>query len=92
MGAICELCGRDMLESKGCAISKIHIAGKVFKRIPVGGPGDFLEGGPKDARCGDCGALVGHYHHWGCDCERCPACGLQLIGCGCEDVYAQGKK
>ena len=44
MGAICELCGRDMLESKGCAISKIHIAGKVFKRIPVGGQGDFLEG------------------------------------------------
>ena len=92
MGAICELCGRDMLESKGCAISKIHIAGKVFKRIPVGGQGDFLEGSLADARCHDCGALMGHYHHWGFDCERCPACGLQLIGCDCEDVYAQGKK
>ena len=92
MGAICELCGRDMLESKGCAISKIHIAGKVFKRIPVGGQGDFLEGSLADARCHDCGALMGHYHHWGCDCERGPACGLQLIGCDCEDVYAQGKK
>ncbi len=76
MGAICELCGRDMLESKGCAISKIHIAGKVFMRIPVGGQGDFLEGSLADARCHDCGALMGHYHHWGCDCERCPACGL----------------
>ena len=43
MGAKCELCGRDMLESKGCAISKIHIAGKVYKRIPVGDQGDFLE-------------------------------------------------
>lgn len=92
MGAICELCGRDMLESKGCAVSKIHVAGKVYKRIPVGGQGDFLEGSPTDARCHDCGALVGHYHHLGCDCERCPACGLQLIGCDCEDVYAQGKK
>ena len=92
MGAICELCGRDMLESKGCAISKIHIAGKVYKRIPVGDQGDFLEGSPADARCHDCGALMGHYHHWGCDCERCPVCGLQLIGCDCEDVYAQGKK
>ena len=92
MGAICELCGRDMLESKGCAIPKIHIAGKVFKRIPVGGQGDFLEGSPADARCHDCGTLMGHYHHWGCDCKRCPACGLQLIGCDCEDVYAQGKK
>ena len=92
MGAICELCGRDMLESKGCAVSKIHVAGKVYKRIPVGGQGDFLEGSPTDARCHDCGALMGHYHHWGCDCERCPTCGLQLIGCDCEDVYAQGKK
>ena len=92
MGAICELCGRDMLESKGCAVSKIHVAGKVYKRIPVGGQGDFLEGSPTDARCHDCGALMGHYHHWGCDCERCPACGLQLIVCDCEDVYAQGKK
>ena len=92
MGAKCELCGRDMLESKGCGISKIHIAGRIYKRIPVGGQGDFLEGCPADARCHDCGALMGHYHHWGCDCERCPACGLQLIGCDCEDVYAQGKK
>ena len=92
MGAICELCGMDMLESKGCAVSKIHVAGKVYKRIPVGGQGDFLEGSPPDARCHDCGALMGHYHHWGCDCERCPACGLQLIVCDCEDVYAQGKK
>lgn len=60
MGAICELCGRDMLESKGCTISKIHIAGKVFKRIPVGGQGDFLEGSLANARCHDCGALMGH--------------------------------
>lgn len=92
MGAKCELCGKDMLESKGCAVSKINVAGKVYKRISVGGQGDFLEDGPMDARCGDCGALMGHYHHWGCDCECCPACGLQLIGCDCEDVYAQGNK
>ena len=92
MGAICELCGRDMLESKGCAVSKIHVAGKVYKRIPVGGQGDFLEGSPADARCHDCGALMGHYHRWGCDCERCPACGRQLISCCCEDVFAQVKR
>ena len=63
MGAKCELCGKDMLESKGCAVSKINVAGKVYKRISVGGQGDFLEDGPMDARCGDCGALMGHYHH-----------------------------
>ena len=92
MGAKCELCGRDMHASNGCTVSTIRIAGKVYKRIPVGGHGDFLEGEAAEVRCGDCGALMGRYHHWGCDCERCPACGLQLISCDCEDVYAQGKQ
>jgi len=37
-----------------------------------------------DGRCPDCGAKPGHYHHIGCDMERCPVCGTQLIGC--EDI------
>ena len=45
----------------------------------------FMEEGE---RCHDCGALVGHYHHWGCDAERCPACHEQLIGCAC-DIYLE---
>lgn len=92
MGAKCELCGQDMLESKGCAIGDIHIGGKARKRVPVVGPGGFLEGASEDARCGDCGAQLGHYLNWGCDCERCPACGRQLISCGCEDVFAQSER
>ena len=92
MGARCELCEQDMLESKGCTVADIHIGGQVYKRVHVGGPGDFLEGASEDARCGDCGAQLGHYHHWGCDCERCPACGWQLISCNCENVFAQGKR
>ena len=92
MGARCELCGQDMLESKGCTVADIHIGGKIYKRIPVGGMGDYFEGASADARCGDCGAQLGHYHHWVCDCERCPACGRQLISCSCEDVFAQGKR
>ena len=33
--------------------------------------------------CHDCGCPNGGYHHPGCDEEKCPRCGGQLIGCGC---------
>lgn len=87
--AKCKVCGKEMLTADGC-LKTMYANGKRYVRIPVGGKGDFFEGSPADTRCGDCGALMGHYHHWGCDCERCPACGLQLIGCDCEDVYIEG--
>jgi hypothetical protein len=32
-------------------------------------------------RCHDFGAKVGHYHHPGCDVERCPVCGRQALCC-----------
>jgi hypothetical protein len=35
--------------------------------------------------CGDCGVGKGGVHHHGCDLEQCPACGRQLISCGCMD-------
>lgn len=34
-------------------------------------------------KCGDCGVLEGELHKDGCDMERCPLCGRQLITCGC---------
>ena len=34
--------------------------------------------------CGDCAVKEGQIHELGCDMERCPFCGRQLISCGCE--------
>lgn len=90
MGAVCKVCGKDMMKAKGCSIAKIHVGGKVYGRIKVGDPGDFDEGAPSNTRCHDCNALFGQLHHWGCDAERCPACRHQLVSCDCEDVFIVG--
>jgi len=40
----------------------------------------------KNIRCHDCHIVneKGNYHHLGCDMERCPKCGDQLISCDCR--------
>lgn len=37
----------------------------------------------KQIVCHDCGAKEGEVHAYGCDMERCPFCGWQLISCDC---------
>lgn len=78
--AKCNCCGREMLTANGCSYKRVVVKGahkETFKRIKVGDPGDWYEefvGTPeeKDIRCGDCGAKIGYYHHYGCDIEKCP--------------------
>lgn len=33
--------------------------------------------------CPDCHVEPGSYHHPGCEYERCPVCGGQVVGCAC---------
>lgn len=84
--AKCAYCNKEMRRANGCKkfllISK-GIPPRKYDPIPFGADGY----GEPGERCSDCGALYGHYHHPGCDNERCPVCGGQLITCGCIEEY-----
>jgi len=77
--AICEECGQEMQQADSCTYDLILFEknGQRYTRSRE----HFDE---PNGRCHDCGIKHGGVHHFGCDVERCPKCGLQLIGCDCQ--------
>lgn len=76
--AKCRYCNQEMLEGVSC-LEKIQIDNKIYHRLAE----DFFEG---DVKCHDCGIKNDgkSFHHYGCDMERCPVCGSQIISCDCN--------
>lgn len=82
--AICQNCKQEMRKASKCTKPLLVVkyrAGSVFvfKRDT-----EYYDA---NKRCHDCGIANrrGNVHHLGCDVERCPNCGLQLISCSCLD-------
>jgi len=76
---------RDEIEAEQ-KNSTLSIDGKIYQRIHYGSPEESKVFGISDYAnrpCGDCGAGKDQIHSAGCDFERCPKCGRQLLGCGC---------
>jgi hypothetical protein len=83
MGAICRHCKQDMLVADGCSFNKLQIKSGRKKTLVDRCTEMRCH---EDEQCHDCGAKVGHVHHFGCDNETCPLCGDQLAFCKCKFV------
>ena len=81
----CSRCKNDMKKVKSCS-NNLHIFFesdfRTYPTIPYINPATFDAENPN---CHDCGVQIGAKHHSGCDMERCPRCGGQLISCGCVE-------
>lgn len=84
--AVCSWCKGEMSDFSRMTCSGNLVVefpdGETLAAVPYRFDGDD---GDLSHRCHDCNIALGGHHHPGCDMERCPRCGGQLIGCGCLD-------
>lgn len=85
----CRDCKKEMLKVASCNKPTLIISKGGEKCEIVKRDTSYFDVG---IHCHDCGIKnkAGNIHHFGCDMERCPKCGGQLITCGCfegQDVY-----
>jgi hypothetical protein len=83
--AICRFCNQEMTDYEhtiDCTWNRTVDFPDGTSMLSVSYHNELFENDPEHC-CHDCGVKLGQYHHPGCDMERCPKCGGQLISCGC---------
>jgi hypothetical protein len=78
--AICDWCNREMTTARSCTVADLHLDGVSVPMVPWGRE----PGWRATSRCHDCGVLPRQLHHLGCDVQRCPLCGDQMMSCECR--------
>ena len=74
----CAFCKKEMLSEHVRSCTTKFVEFPDFRKLP-----SVRYDEDPNFRCHDCNISGGGYHHPGCDMERCPKCGGQLISCGC---------